>query len=69
MRKVLIFFIRFYQLALSPFVGKCCRFYPTCSDYACEAVDKHGFWKGGWLTLKRMVKCHPFHRGGYDPPP
>ncbi|HAB99459.1 MAG TPA: membrane protein insertion efficiency factor YidD [Parachlamydiales bacterium] len=61
--------IRFYQLAISPFLGSCCRFAPTCSQYAAECIQKHGALKGGWLTLKRLAKCHPFHSGGFDPAP
>jgi putative membrane protein insertion efficiency factor len=61
--------IRLYQWTLSPFLGRSCRFYPTCSNYALEAIHTHGTWRGGWLALKRLSKCHPFHPGGYDPPP
>ncbi|HSX25922.1 MAG TPA: membrane protein insertion efficiency factor YidD [Chlamydiales bacterium] len=66
---VFLFLIRLYQAAISPFVGHCCRFFPTCSEYACEAVEKHGSWKGAWLILRRLLRCHPFHRGGCDPVP
>jgi putative membrane protein insertion efficiency factor len=66
LRFFLVRLIRLYQLCLSPFVGQCCRFYPTCSEYAIEAIDKHGFLKGGWLTIKRLVKCHPWYKGGVD---
>jgi len=69
MRGILLFLIRFYQTALSPFAGHCCRFFPTCSDYALEAVKKHGAWRGFFLSLKRVAKCHPFHSGGSDPVP
>jgi len=69
MRLLLLFFIRFYQAALSPFAGHCCRFFPTCSEYALEAVEKHGALKGCWLAFRRLAKCHPFHRGGSDPLP
>jgi putative membrane protein insertion efficiency factor len=61
--------IRLYQLCVRPFVGQCCRFYPSCSDYALQAVEKHGNLKGMWLTVKRLVKCHPWHKGGEDPVP
>jgi len=61
--------IRLYKAALSPFIGHCCRFFPTCSEYALEAVEKHGPWRGSWLALKRIGKCHPFHPGGSDPVP
>ncbi|MAT77780.1 membrane protein insertion efficiency factor YidD [Candidatus Poribacteria bacterium] len=59
--------IRFYQKYLSPLFSPRCRFYPTCSQYAAEAVQKHGTLKGGWLFCRRICKCHPFHPGGYDP--
>ena len=61
--------IRFYQYAISPMLGMNCRFRPTCSAYAVEAIKKHGPLRGSWLTLKRIVKCHPLHPGGYDPVP
>ncbi|MBS0607365.1 MAG: membrane protein insertion efficiency factor YidD [Verrucomicrobia bacterium] len=69
MKYLFIFLIRLYQLTLSPFLGKCCRFYPSCSDYAIDAVKKHGAWKGSWLTAKRLVKCQPWHPGGVDEVP
>lgn len=69
MRNVLLLLIRFYQLAFSPFLGNCCRFYPSCSEYAAQAVQTQGCVKGCWLTLKRVVKCHPWHSGGLDFPP
>ncbi|MDP6595102.1 MAG: membrane protein insertion efficiency factor YidD [Candidatus Poribacteria bacterium] len=59
--------IRFYQKYLSPLFPPRCRFYPTCSQYAAEAVQKYGSLKGGWLFCQRICKCHPFHPGGYDP--
>jgi putative membrane protein insertion efficiency factor len=61
--------IRTYQLILSPFIGNQCRFHPSCSHYAMEAVDTHGVVRGSWLTLKRLSRCHPFHAGGFDPVP
>ena len=67
MRRLAIGTIKFYRFALSPLLGKNCRFYPTCSCYAEEAFDRYGFFKGGYLTVRRLVKCHPFHPGGYDP--
>jgi len=69
LRKLLILPIKFYRLALSPFLGNNCRFYPSCSEYASEAIQKHGALKGLFLAMKRIFKCHPFHKGGYDPVP
>jgi putative membrane protein insertion efficiency factor len=69
MRQVLISLIRTYQKAVSPWIGPHCRFYPTCSEWAREAVERFGVAKGGLLTLKRLFSCHPFHSGGYDPLP
>ena len=67
MRKIMILLIKFYQKAISPFLGKRCRFYPTCSEYTKQAVEKYGALKGLYLGLFRILKCHPFHKGGYDP--
>ncbi|TVX92768.1 membrane protein insertion efficiency factor YidD [Paenibacillus agilis] len=61
--------IHFYRRFLSPLKPPSCRFYPTCSQYALEAIDVHGAAKGSWLAMKRIACCHPFHRGGYDPVP
>ena len=61
--------IRGYQLVLSPHVGECCRFHPTCSQYAFEAVGTHGAWRGRLLAVRRICRCHPFNAGGYDPVP
>ena len=72
MKTLFIALIRFYQRNLSPLHPPCCRFIPTCSAYALEAVEKYGAWKGGWLALKRLCRCHPFHRQEtveYDPVP
>ena len=69
MRFVLKFLIRGYQLALSPLFGPRCRFYPSCSQYAFEAIDTHGAARGAWLAIKRIARCHPFHEGGFDPVP
>ncbi len=69
MKKILLYLIRFYQYAISPLKGPTCRFYPTCSQYAYEAVVKYGVVKGTFLAVKRILKCHPFHKGGYDPLP
>lgn len=69
MRVVAQLLIRLYQITLGPWLGGSCRFYPTCSNYALEAIELHGAWRGGWLTLRRLSRCHPFHPGGFDPPP
>lgn len=61
--------IWFYRKAVSPLLPACCRFRPTCSEYASQAIGLHGPFKGGWLSLIRLMKCHPFHPGGYDPVP
>ncbi len=69
MKGVLLSMIRFYRLFISPLKFPCCRFIPTCSEYALEAIQKYGAIKGSWLAVKRILKCHPFHKGGYDPVP
>ena len=70
MRTLLIGGIRLYQMLVSPFLPpNTCRFFPTCSTYAVDAIRKHGSMKGGWLALKRIARCHPYHPGGYDPVP
>ena len=69
MSRLLILCIRFYQMFISPLKPPTCRFYPTCSAYAIEAIQKKGPVKGTWLAIKRIAKCHPFHPGGYDPVP
>ncbi|MGO9427045.1 MAG: membrane protein insertion efficiency factor YidD [Steroidobacteraceae bacterium] len=69
MRQVLMLLIRIYQLTLSPLLGPRCRFYPSCSCYAHAAIERHGAMRGGWLGLKRLLRCHPFADGGYDPVP
>ncbi|MEZ5530586.1 MAG: membrane protein insertion efficiency factor YidD [Porticoccaceae bacterium] len=69
MSRFVIALIRAYQYLLSPLLGQRCRFYPSCSCYAMEAVERHGLLKGGYLTGRRLIKCHPFHPGGYDPVP
>ncbi|MBP9477722.1 MAG: membrane protein insertion efficiency factor YidD [Sebaldella sp.] len=67
MRKIPILLIKFYQKAISPFLGRRCRFYPTCSEYTKQAIEKYGLFKGTYLGVRRILKCHPFHKGGYDP--
>ncbi|WP_088066423.1 membrane protein insertion efficiency factor YidD [Gottfriedia luciferensis] len=69
MNKILIGIIRFYQKWISPATPPSCRFYPTCSNYGLEAIQTHGALKGSFLTTKRILKCHPFHPGGFDPVP
>lgn len=69
MRWILIFLIRGYQVALSPLLPSACRFYPSCSTYAIEALERHGALRGGWLTIRRLSRCHPLGGGGYDPVP
>lgn len=69
MRRIFIILIRGYQLLISPVLPPSCRFEPTCSNYAIEAVQRHGIFKGGWLALRRVGRCHPFSAGGYDPVP
>ena len=70
MKKLLLSMIRFYQKAISPAFPARCRYYPTCSRYAYEAITKYGAFKGSWLALKRLARCHPFHKGDYfDPVP
>ena len=70
MKKLMLALIRFYRRNISPLTPPCCRFIPTCSEYALEAIEMYGPLKGGWLALKRISRCHPFHRGEhefYDP--
>ncbi len=67
--KFLILLIRIYQLTLSPFIGRNCRYTPTCSNYGIEAIKKYGALKGGWLTIKRILSCNPWGGSGYDPVP
>ena len=70
MKGVFLFLIRFYQRWISPYLPRRCRFIPTCSQYALEAIEKYGARKGGWLAFKRLMRCNPFNRGNfYDPVP
>lgn len=69
LKYIFIKIIRFYQIAISPLKPPTCRFYPTCSQYGLTAVKRFGAFRGGWLTIKRILKCHPFHPGGFDPVP
>ena len=68
-KRMLLALILFYRRNISPMFPPCCRFIPTCSEYAMEAVEKYGALKGGYLALRRILRCHPFHPGGYDPVP
>lgn len=65
----LIWLVRVYQYAISPMLGRSCRFHPSCSEYAVEALERHGALKGLWLAVRRVGRCHPWHPGGYDPVP
>ena len=69
MKTVLIEMIRFYRSFISPLKPPCCRFTPTCSEYALQAIEKYGALKGSWLAVKRIIRCNPFCKGGYDPLP
>lgn len=68
-KKVFLFLIDIYRRYISPLKSPCCRYIPTCSEYAMIAVERYGAARGGWLALKRILRCHPFHQGGYDPVP
>ncbi|MFB6240124.1 MAG: membrane protein insertion efficiency factor YidD [Gemmatimonadota bacterium] len=69
LRRLLLASIRFYQAAISPLRPSACRYVPTCSEYARRAVDRHGPWRGGWLAVRRVLRCHPLGGRGYDPVP
>jgi putative membrane protein insertion efficiency factor len=69
LKRLLLALISAYQYLFRPWVGQHCRFTPRCSDYAREAIERHGALRGGWLTLKRLLRCHPLSRGGHDPVP
>jgi len=67
MKHLLVILIGLYQKFISPLKGQTCRFYPTCSEYSVQALQKYGLIKGVWKSIKRILKCHPFHPGGHDP--
>lgn len=69
MKGLLIGLLRMYRYGISPMLGRNCRFHPSCSEYAMEAVERHGALRGAWLAVRRVLRCHPFHPGGYDPVP
>jgi putative membrane protein insertion efficiency factor len=69
MKTLLLALVRAYQYLLRPLLGSNCRFYPSCSDYAREALERHGALKGTWLAVRRVGRCHPYHPGGFDPVP
>jgi len=69
MRGALVLLVRGYQVAISPLLPASCRYYPSCSAYAIEALQRYGVFRGGWLALRRIARCHPFRPGGYDPVP
>jgi len=69
MRQILIALIKLYRYAISPYLAPSCRYTPTCSSYAIEAVQRFGIFRGGWLAMRRISRCHPWHEAGYDPVP
>jgi putative membrane protein insertion efficiency factor len=69
MRRVLVLFVRGYQVAISPILPASCRYYPSCSAYAIEAIERYGAVRGAWMAARRIALCHPFRPGGYDPVP
>lgn len=69
MKKLLLLLVKFYQEFISPLKPPSCRYVPTCSEYAREAIEKYGSCRGSWLAIKRLLRCHPWHKGGYDPVP
>ncbi len=69
MKPLFLLLLRGYQYAVRPLLGANCRFYPSCSDYAKDAIERHGALRGLWLAVRRVAKCHPYHPGGFDPVP
>lgn len=69
MKRLLLGLVRLYQYLISPLLGPRCRFHPSCSHYAIEAIERHGALRGSWLAMRRLGRCHPWHPGGYDPVP
>lgn len=67
MKSAILFIIMIYKRAISPFLAPACRFYPSCSNYAAQSIQRHGITKGAFYSIKRLLKCHPFHEGGFDP--
>jgi len=67
MRTILVSLLKFYKATVSPWLPPSCRFVPTCSEYACEAIERHGALRGSAMGFRRLLRCHPFHAGGYDP--
>jgi len=67
MKRAVLFIIMLYKKAVSPFLSPACRFYPSCSDYAAGSIQRHGIMKGAFYSIKRLLKCHPFNEGGFDP--
>ena len=67
MKRLLLLLIRFYRGCISPLLPPSCRYYPTCSAYAMEAIERYGAWRGGWMAVRRILRCHPWGGSGYDP--
>ena len=69
MKRLILLLVQFYRSCISPLTPPSCRYYPTCSAYAMEAIERYGARRGAWMALRRILRCHPFHAGGYDPVP